>query len=352
MMSTMLIVGIGFSLIGLLLAWILLDLEEEPEETPFGSAAPRHRIPPALEGNPEEAFLAFASQAWGLETGPGPLEERLQAVRTWLRERRTVLQGLERRLRDLERGITRGLRRRLAEADLPWHPLEWMGLTVGLAALGAWIGLQVYRLHGFALLGALAGGALPFLFLHHRRDVRRRRLELQLADALFLIAGVLRAGGSMVRAIEEIAVKLPSPIADEFRRVLIEVRLGFSITEALEHMRERVPSEDLSLAITAIQIHQQVGGNLSEFLERVASRIRERVHLQNEIRVMTASYRLSAQILAVLPLFLWLVLFPLNRRYMMRFFTSGLPGYAMLGLILLLVLLGLLVIRRMMRVSL
>lgn len=338
MMSVMLIVGIGFSLIGLLLAWILLDPEEEPEETPG-------RISPALEGNPEETFLAFASQAWGLETGPDPIEERSQGVQRWLRER---LAGL----RDLERRITRGLRRRLAEADLPWHPLEWMGLTMGLAALGAWAGLQIYRLPGFVLLGALAGGALPFLLLHHRRDVRRRRLEVQLADALFLIAGVLRAGGSMVRAIEEVAVRLPSPIADEFRRVLIEVRLGFSLAEALEHMRARVPSEDLSLAITAIQIHQQVGGNLSEFVERVASRIQERVHLQNEIRVMTASYRLSAQILTVLPLFLWLVLFPLNRRYMMRFFTSGLPGYAMLGLILLMVLLGLLMVRRMMRVSL
>ncbi|GBD08884.1 hypothetical protein HRbin22_01127 [Candidatus Thermoflexus japonica] len=345
MMSAMLIVGMGFGVIGLLLAWLLLAPEEEPEETPG-------RVSLATEGELEEAFLAFASQAWGMETGPDPMEERLQAIRAWIQERLTALRGPGRRIRDLERGITRWLRRRLAEADLPWHPLEWMGLTMGLAALGAWIGLQVYRLPGFALLGALMGGTLPFLFLRHRREARRRRLELQLADALLLIARTLQAGGSLYRAFEEIARQLPPPIAEEFRRVMLEVRLGLSITEALEHMRERVPSEDLSLAITAIQINQQVGGNLSEFLEKVASRIRERVHLQNEIRVLTASYRLSAQILTALPLLLWLVLFPINRRYMMRFFTSGLPGYAMLGLILFLVLLGLLIVHRMTRVSL
>jgi tight adherence protein B len=116
-------------------------------------------------------------------------------------------------------------------------------------------------------------------------------------------------------------------------------------------MRARVPSEELALALTAIQINQQVGGNLAEFLERVAMRIHERVYLQNEIRTLTAAYRLSAQILAALPLALWLILFPLNRRYMMRFFTSGVAGYALLGLMLMLVLLSFLVIRRMTRLS-
>ena len=245
----------------------------------------------------------------------------------------------------------RALRRRLAEADLPWRPVEFLGLILGTTALGAWIGLAIYRLPGLVLLSAAAGAALPLLFLRHRREARRHRLEGQLADALFLIAGILRTGGSLYRALEEAAGKLPPPLADEFRRVLIEVRLGFSLSEALEHMRTRVPSEELALALTAIQINQQVGGNLAEFLERVAMRIQERVYLQNEIRTLTAAYRLSAQILAALPLVLWLILFPLNRRYMMRFFTSGVAGYALLGLMLLLVLLGFLVIRRMTRLS-
>lgn len=345
MMWAMLILGIGLSVIVLLLIWLLLDPETEPEEMPG-------RVALIPKGNAEEAFLSFISQAWGLEPPPDPIEERLQAAQAWLRERIASLRGPRRWVRDFERGVMRRLRRLLVEADLPWHPLEWIGLTLALMTLGAWVGLQVYRLPGFVLLGALMGGMLPFLLIHHRREARRRCLEFQLADALLLISRTLQAGGSLYTAFAEIARQFPPPIAGEFRRVLLELHLGFSISEALEHMRERVPSEDLSMAITAIQINQQVGGNLSEFLEKVASRIRERVHLQNEIRVMTASYRLSAQILAVLPLLLWLVLFPLNRRYMMRFFTSGIPGYAMLGLVLFLVLLGLLVVRRMTRVNL
>lgn len=345
MMWGTLILGIGMGLIGLLLAWLLLDSEEEPEEGPDGDS-------PAFEGNLEKTLVFFVSQVGGLRSTPDPRGERLPIARVWLRERLAALRDLGQQIRDFERRITRWLRRLLAEANLPWHPLEWIGLTLALMGLGAWIGFQVYRLPGFILLGGLVGGALPFLLLRHRRENRLRRLELQLADALLLIARTLQAGGSLYTAFEEIARQFPPPISEEFRRMLIELRLGFSISEALEHMRERVPSEDLSLAITAIQINRQVGGNLSEFLEKVADRIRERIHLQNEIRVMTASYRLSAHILVVLPLLLWLVLFPINRRYMMRFFTSGIAGYAMLGLILLLVLIGLLVVRRMTRVSL
>lgn len=240
----------------------------------------------------------------------------------------------------------RGLRRRLLAADLPWRPSEFVGLALLLAGLGAWGGWMIYRLPGLAVAGALAGGALPVLWLRHRQAGRQRRLEAQLADALLQIAGAMRAGGSLPAALQQAADQLPLPIGLELRRVVLEFHLGIPLAQALEHLRARVPSEDLSMAITAIQIHQQVGGNLPEFLERVAARIRERVYLRNEIRALTASQRLSAQIMAVLPLVLWLILFPLNRRYMMRFFTSGLLGYALLALILFLVLAGLLVVRR------
>ncbi|WP_376791854.1 type II secretion system F family protein [Thermoflexus sp.] len=345
MIGAALILGVGFGIIGLLLTWWLLGLEEADEAPP--------EVSMSVEATPVGEPPRWASLVWGLETAPNPETEqalswardRVARCAAWLAARWTALWGVRRQ-------AERRLRRLLREADLPWHPAEWIGLTLGLMALGAWVGHRIYRLPGFVLLGILGGGALPFLFLRHRREARRRRLEAQLADALRLIAHTLQSGGSLYTAFEQIARGFPPPIAEEFRRALLEIQLGFSISEALEHMRTRVPSEDLSLAITAIQINQQVGGNLPEFLEMVAARIRDRVHIQNEIRVLTASYRLSAQILTALPVLLWLVLFPLNRRYMMRFFTSGLAGYALLGLILVLVLLGFLVIRRTMRVSL
>ncbi len=345
MIGAALILGVGFGIIGILLIWWFLGSEETDEALPEVSIS--------VEATPVGELPRWASWAWDLETASDPKTEGTlswarahvarcmgQAAARWTALWR-VGQAAERRLRQL-----------LREANLPWHPAEWIGLTLGLMALGAWIGHRIYRLPVFVMLGVLTGGALPFLFLRHRRETRKQRLEAQLADALLLIARTLQSGGSLYTAFGQIAHGFPPPIAEEFQRALLEIQLGFSLSEALEHMRARVPSEDLSLAITAIQINQQVGGNLSEFLERVAARIRDRVHIQHEIRVMTASYRLSAQILTALPVLLWLVLFPLNRRYMMRFFTSGLAGYAMLGLILVLVLLGFLVIRRITRVSL
>ncbi|MFN3928983.1 MAG: type II secretion system F family protein, partial [Thermoflexus sp.] len=269
MIGAALILGIGFGIIGVLLAWWLLGPEEADEAPP--------KVLMSAEATPVGELPRWASLAWDLETAPDPETERalgwardrVARCAAWLAARWTALWGVGQQ-------VERRLRQLLREADLPWHPAEWIGLTLGLMALGAWVGYRIYRLPGFVLLGVLVGGALPFLFLRHRREARRRRLENQLADALYLIARTLQAGGSLYAAFERVAHELPPPIAEEFRRALLEIRLGFSLSEALEHMRARVPSEDLSLAITAIQINQQVGGSLSEFLERVAARIRDR----------------------------------------------------------------------------
>jgi len=135
-------------------------------------------------------FRMEDEEEWEAEDPERPSER--ERLARWLSERWA-------RAKEWHRRGERALRRRLAEADLPWRPVEFIGLVLGATALGTWIGLAVYRLPGLVLLGAAAGAALPFLFLRHRREARRRRLEGQLADALFLIAGVLRTGGSLGR---------------------------------------------------------------------------------------------------------------------------------------------------------
>ena len=116
----------------------------------------------------------------------------------------------------------------------------------------------------------------------------------------------------------QLARNLPAPISDEFRRVVQEIQLGVTTEKALDNLLRRIPSDDLDLVITAMNVQREVGGNLAEILETISHTIRERVKLKGEIRVLTAQMRISGIFLSLLPIGLTLALYMINREYIMN----------------------------------
>ncbi len=110
--------------------------------------------------------------------------------------------------------------------------------------------------------------------------------------------------------------------SDEFRRVVQEMQLGVPMETALDNLLRRIPSDDLDFVITAINVQREVGGNLSEILDSISFTIRERVRIKGEIRVLTAQVRASGTLLSLVPLVLTLILWFLNRDYLMSFFDG------------------------------
>jgi tight adherence protein B len=151
---------------------------------------------------------------------------------------------------------------------------------------------------------------------------RLRKFNDQLPDMLNLMVNGLRTGFSALQAMEAVAKELPSPISDEFRRVVQEMQLGVPMEGALENLQRRIASDDLDLAVTAINIQREVGGNLAEILDTISYTIRERIRIHGEVRAVTAQVAYSGRFLAIMPIVLGLVLWGLNREYMMQFFQE------------------------------
>jgi len=129
----------------------------------------------------------------------------------------------------------------------------------------------------------------------------------------------LRAGYSTMQALEAVAKELPAPISSEFKRVVQEMQLGIPLDQALNNLLRRIPSDDLELVITAINVQREVGGNLAEILEIISHTIRERVRVKGEIKVLTAQVMYSGRFLAIMPLLIIGALYGMNRPYMMEF---------------------------------
>ena len=126
-----------------------------------------------------------------------------------------------------------------------------------------------------------------------------------------------------MQAMESVSKELPAPICDEFRRVVQEMQLGIAMEAALDNLLRRIPSDDLDLVVTAMNVQREVGGNLAEILDTISYTIRERVRIKGEIRVLTSQVMYSGRFLAIMPLIIAGVLWMVNRPYMMQFFNPG-----------------------------
>jgi len=181
---------------------------------------------------------------------------------------------------------------------------------------------------------------IPRFYIRSLQKRRLVRFNDQLPDMLNLMVNGLRAGFSTMQAMEAVSKELPTPICDEFRRVVQEMQLGIPMEKALENLMRRIPSEDLDLVITAINVQREVGGNLAEILDIISYTIRERIRIKGEIRVLTSQVMYSGRFLSMMPVFVALILWTLNRKYMMNFFENGLCGYAILCLCVVMIVIG------------
>jgi tight adherence protein B len=172
----------------------------------------------------------------------------------------------------------------------------------------------------FGIVCALVGYGVPAVYLGMKAKRRRKKFIGQLGDTITLMGNSLRAGYSLLQTMELVSRESADPIATEFRRVVREIGLGVSNQEAMHNLLRRVPSDDLDLLVTAINIQHEVGGNLAQILQIIGHTIRERVRIKGEIAVLTAQQSLSAYVICALPVVLAVILFMINPGYMSGLF--------------------------------
>ncbi|MEW6178308.1 MAG: type II secretion system F family protein [Chloroflexota bacterium] len=231
----------------------------------------------------------------------------------------------------------------LSRADMKFRPGEYIALIVISVIVTAAVGFVIGQYNLItAFIGAIVGGFLPRFYVKRQQNKRLIRFNEQLSDMLNLMVNGLRAGYSTMQAMEAVSKELPPPICDEFHRVVQEMQLGIPMEKALDNLLKRIPSDDLDLVITAINVQREVGGNLAEILDTISFTIRERVRIKGEIRVLTTQVMYSGKFLSLLPLILIGVLYLLNRDYIMTFFKpESVPcGYIALGVAAILIIAG------------
>jgi tight adherence protein B len=211
--------------------------------------------------------------------------------------------------------FTERLRLLLLQSDSKSNFGTLVVTSFGLAVAACFFTYLFLPMLVVAMLAAGVAAYSPFLVLEIKRKRKIAAFNQHLPDSIDMIARSLRAGHSMIAAINIVAEHAVDPVGPEFAEVFRKQNFGLPIRDALMELLERIPSQDMRVLATAILVQKDTGGNLAEILDRTVKVIRERLRIQGEIRTHTAQGRMTGWILCALPVVMLVLINMVNPGY-------------------------------------
>jgi tight adherence protein B len=256
-----------------------------------------------------------------------------------------LVQSMDRTLE--RRGRRRTIAALLESAGIALRPGEYLVVVLcAMIVVGVLMAILTNLIVG--LLMMVATGLAARTYVRSRVERRRKAFGEQIADTLQLLAGSLRAGYGLMQAIDTVVREAPNPTAEEYRRLLIETRLGRDLDVALEELADRIQLEDFTWVVQAFAIHREVGGDLAAVLDSINETVRERDGIRRQIKVLSAEGKLSMWILLALPIVTAAALSVTQPDYL-AVLTGHSVGIFLVGAALALMAVGALWIRRIVR---
>lgn len=213
------------------------------------------------------------------------------------------------------------LARRMRRAGI----VEARGWWFSLAVVAMFFALLGQRL--FGPLGALSGVLLVLLGFHLLLNVLyRRRLQKmirQMPNFLDQVVRSLHSGRTLGDAITQGVSASADPLREIFSLVNNHVQLGISLPEALQEVADLYEVEELHVFSLGVAVNHRYGGNTTDLLENIIKVIHEREKLGRQLRAMTGETRMSAVVLAVLPVGLGAYILFTNPGYLMNMWLDS-----------------------------
>lgn len=160
-------------------------------------------------------------------------------------------------------------------------------------------------LNYYPILVAIGGLILPFagvaVFIFMMSDKRVDSIEKETPDFLRQLASLLRAGMGLEAAMEDISKQGDSPLIEELKRAVIEIKVGRSFDEAMLAMSDRLGSKNLDRTFRMILEGRKAGGSLSDVIETISDDLRATMALQRERKssvLMSVMFLIIAAIIA------------------------------------------------------
>ncbi|VVP41698.1 type II secretion system F family protein [Pseudomonas fluorescens] len=219
----------------------------------------------------------------------------------------------------LERAFLRAGLGRPTERIGQWLALWGLLALIGVVA-GGWIGL---------LLASLLPPLLLRVFVQWRYQRRLKRMIEQLPPLLDHTVRSLKSGRTLADAVLGAINAAEDPLKNALGRVQRNVQLGVSLPDATSDFAELYDKDELRLFALGLKVNHRYGGNASELLENLIKMIREREQASRQLSAMTGETRVTAVVLAAMPVALAGYFLISNPTYLLAMWNDG-SGQTML----------------------
>ncbi len=229
------------------------------------------------------------------------------------------------------------------------QPDQLIVINISSVVIGAILASTLIHFFAFPI-GALVGYILPQILLSMAKRKRLDKFDSQLVDGMTLIANAMKAGNSLLQAMDRLVDQMPPPISQEFRLLLSEVKIGVALDEAFLNMVDRLKSDQFNIVVTSIIISRKTGGNLAEAFNKISNTIRERDKVQGKLNSLTAQGKLQGIIVGALPILVGGAFCVISPDFMEPLFTT-LIGRTVIVVIVVLEIIGGVVIKRIVEID-
>jgi tight adherence protein B len=222
------------------------------------------------------------------------------------------------------------LEMRIAQAGLSWSRNKYIVASFASAACFA-ILIWLARINPFVIIAAAAVGGLgvPAWALGFLRKRRMKKFVEEFPNAIDIIIRGVKAGLPLGDCLRVIANESAEPVRSEFRQIVEAQAMGFSTSEAVDRIGERVPIPEARFFAIVISIQQKAGGNLAEALGNLSGVLRDRKKMKGKIKAMSSEAKASAYIIGSLPFIVAGMVWFTSPKYMELLWTTQTGQLAM-----------------------
>ncbi|MBQ9013746.1 MAG: type II secretion system F family protein [Bacilli bacterium] len=199
------------------------------------------------------------------------------------------------------------------------------------------------------LISLLLGFFLLDIYLKFYDYVKKKKIEQDLLNAIIIMNNAFRSGMSTMQAIEIVSKELKGPIAQEFKKMHLEISYGLSLDVVFDRFSKRVESEEVSYITSSLSILNKTGGNIIKVFSSIEKMLFSKRKLRSEMKSLTSSSRMISKILLIMPFIFVVIISILNPSYFAPLITTSI-GRLILFMIILVYSLYAFIVNRIMKV--